>query len=67
MVKKLKKNMCCYECNKCHTHKNRNKLTFLSSDCWLIQFSGLLACEACEAKNTADCDGGDMLANLIRG
>ena len=33
---------------------NQNKLT---SDCWLIQFSGLSACETCEVKDTPDCGG----------
>jgi len=36
----------------------------LTSDCWLIQFSGLKACESCELKNTDDCGGGDTLKGL---
>jgi len=30
----------------------QNKLT---SDCWLIQFNGLSACENCDIKDTPDC------------
>jgi len=40
---------------------DRNKLT---SDCWPIQFSGLAACENCEARNTSDCGGGETLKKL---
>lgn len=36
----------------------------LTSDCWLIQFSGLSACKTCEVKGTADCGGGEALAKL---
>lgn len=38
----------------------------LTSDCWLIQFNGLDACENCELKNTDECGGGDTLAKLKR-
>lgn len=37
----------------------------LTSDCWLIQFDGLSACETCEAKDTPDCGGGEILKTLI--
>ena len=33
----------------------------LTSDCWLIQFSGLEECETCEFKNTDECGGGETL------
>ncbi len=36
----------------------------LTSDCWLIQFSGLEACKTCEVCNTADCGGGETLKAL---
>jgi hypothetical protein len=36
----------------------------LTSDCWLIQFNGLKACESCELKNTDKCGGGDTLIKL---
>ena len=36
----------------------------LTSDCWLIQFSGLSACENCEIKDTAECGGGSVLEQL---
>lgn len=29
----------------------------LTSDCWLIQFEGLVACESCPARDTSDCGG----------
>ncbi|MCK5611637.1 hypothetical protein KAR91_57735 [Candidatus Pacearchaeota archaeon] len=29
----------------------------LTSDCWLIQISGLSACETCEFVNTPECGG----------
>lgn len=37
----------------------------LTSDCWLIQFSGLSACESCECRNTEDCGGGQTLAKML--
>jgi hypothetical protein len=36
----------------------------LTSDCWLIQFDGLSACESCDCRNTEDCGGGEMLAKM---
>ena len=36
----------------------------LNSDCWLIQFDGIIACETCEFKNTKDCGGGNTLKKL---
>lgn len=36
----------------------------LTSDCWLIQFNGLIACKSCEAFGTKDCGGGKTLRNL---
>lgn len=29
----------------------------LSSECWIVQFEGLAACETCELKDTAECGG----------
>lgn len=37
----------------------------LTSDCWLIQFSGLSACESCPAKDTSDCGGQAIRDQLI--
>jgi len=39
----------------------------LTSDCWLIQFSGLSACKDCPAAKTADCGGGETLKRLTKG
>jgi hypothetical protein len=36
----------------------------LNSDCWLIQFQGLNACEKCEYKGTDECGGGETLKRL---
>ena len=36
----------------------------LTSDCWLIQFKGLMACNTCELKDTDECGGGDTLKRL---
>jgi hypothetical protein len=33
----------------------------LTSDCWLIQFNGLIACKTCEAYGSEDCGGGATL------
>ena len=41
---------------------DQNKLT---SDCWLIQFNGLSACESCEVRGTNDCGGSETLNKLI--
>ncbi len=37
----------------------------LTSDCWLIQFDGLAACENCEAKDTAECGGQAIRKQLL--
>lgn len=29
----------------------------LSSECWTVQFRGLVACDTCEYVNTKDCGG----------
>jgi len=36
----------------------------MTSDCFMIQFSGLEACSKCEYKNTKECGGGQTLKNL---
>jgi len=36
----------------------------LTSDCWLIQFNGLGACEGCEFRDTDDCGGGETLKRI---
>ncbi len=36
----------------------------LTSDCWLIQFEGLIACKGCEYYGTDDCGGGNTLKKL---
>lgn len=36
----------------------------LTSDCWLVQFDGLIACKSCEAYGTNDCGGGNTLRKL---
>jgi len=38
----------------------------LTSDCWLIQFGGLLACETCPAKNTPNCGGQTIREQLLK-
>lgn len=40
--------------------------SILTSDCWLVQFNGLVACENCEFKDTEECGGGKTLAKLKR-
>ncbi len=45
------------------THKLINQ-KYLTAECWLVQFNGLLACETCKFKNTSDCGGGEYLKNL---
>ena len=42
------------------------KQSELNSDCWLIQFNGLKACQKCDLKNTKDCGGGNTLKNLLK-
>ena len=37
----------------------------LTSECWLIQFSGLEACKNCEYLNTKDCDGKNIRKKLL--
>lgn len=39
----------------------------LTSDCWLVQFDGLKACEHCEVKGTFECGGGETLQRIKRG
>lgn len=41
---------------------NQNDLT---SECWLIQFSGLKACETCEYLNTRECGGKRIRKTLL--
>lgn len=36
----------------------------LTSDCWLIQFSGLEACKKCPSKGKRSCGGGQTLKRL---
>ena len=36
----------------------------MTTDCWLIQFDGLLACKTCESKGTSECGGGETLKRL---
>lgn len=38
----------------------------LTSDCWLIQFDGLSACENCEAKDTPNCGGQAIREQLLQ-
>lgn len=38
----------------------------LTSDCLLIQFDGLSACESCEVKDTPDCGGQAIRNELLR-
>lgn len=38
----------------------------LTSDCFLIQFDGLSACENCEALNTVDCGGQTIRKQLLQ-
>lgn len=40
---------------------DQNKLT---SECWLIQFNGLSACETCGSKDTPEC-GGQMIRKRL--
>jgi hypothetical protein len=37
----------------------------LTSDCWLIQFTGLEACKNCEFKDTKQCGGGETLKKML--
>lgn len=36
----------------------------LTSDCFMVQFNGLTACETCKYKNKSDCGGGETLKRL---
>jgi len=38
----------------------------LTADCWLIQFWGLKACDDCPLKDTSECGGQEIRANLIQ-
>lgn len=38
----------------------------MTSDCWLIQFSGLSACNTCEVRGTDECGGGKTLQRLSK-
>jgi len=40
---------------------DQNKLT---SDCWLIQWKGISACEGCDLRNTPECGGGETLKRM---
>ena len=37
----------------------------LTSECWMIQFTGLKACENCEFLNTDECGGKQIREKLI--
>jgi hypothetical protein len=37
----------------------------LTSDCWLIQFNGLAACESCESLNKSECGGQSNRKQLL--
>lgn len=37
----------------------------LTSDCWLIQFNGLSACETCKVKDTSECGGQNIRDQLL--
>ena len=39
------------------------KQSDLSSECWLIQMFGLSSCKNCEAFDTDDCGGKEILKN----
>jgi len=39
----------------------------LTSDCWLVQFWGLKACERCEYKGSPDCGGKRILSLIEKG
>jgi hypothetical protein len=36
----------------------------LTSDCWLVQFNGLSACEKCKEKGKRSCGGGKTLKKI---
>jgi hypothetical protein len=39
----------------------------LTSDCWLVQFSGLDECKKCPARGTVECGGGETLRKMQNG
>ena len=39
----------------------------LTSDCWVIQIQGIEACKGCELKDTKDCGGIDIIAQIQTG
>ena len=43
---------------------NQNKLT---SECWLIQFTGIEACENCQYKGKHECGGKAILKRIAKG
>ena len=38
----------------------------LTSDCWLIQFDGLSACQNCPARDTRECGGQAIRKRLLK-
>jgi len=38
----------------------------LTSECWLIQFNGLKACDTCEYLNTSECGGINIRKKLLK-
>ena len=38
----------------------------LTSDCWLIQFDGLTACDTCKYINTSECGGQAIRKRLLQ-
>lgn len=39
----------------------------LTTDCWMVQFRGLDACDECEYRDTNECGGGDTLEEMKGG
>lgn len=39
----------------------------LTSDCWMIQFRGIEACEECKYKNTSKCGGKNIIKRIGEG
>jgi len=39
----------------------------LTSECWLVQFWGLVACEHCEVRGSRECGGRRILKRIKRG
>ena len=48
------------------TESKEIKQSELISDCWLIQFNGLSACENCELLDTPDCGGQAIRKQLLQ-